>query len=214
MAQTIIAAPIGVGLKPFPVKWRLREVVDDAGLAVFDSTPQTPQSAGALFDGWSIRERFLSITQVADLAQFLSRTGRFSIFPDSFSGLTEWQEVFRRLMATRPAQWPKLKNSDSVSSHKLTAALKETAPRLQFRWKEGSAALVLYAGFTLRAIVATIQIDHLSGAQFRFCQRADCGQVYRVTSGHRRIYCSHECGHLVSIRRGRAAKQTAKTQTA
>jgi hypothetical protein len=66
------------------------------------------------------------------------------------------------------------------------------------------------------AIVASIQIDKLRGAEFRYCARSDCTEPFQVESRHERIYCSTDCAHYMAVKnsRARAEKNKGRQQTA
>ncbi len=64
------------------------------------------------------------------------------------------------------------------------------------------------------AIQTTITMDKLSDVPYRLCARSDCGEVFKMESNHFRTYCSQYCAHLVSVRRGRAAKRQVKVNAA
>lgn len=63
------------------------------------------------------------------------------------------------------------------------------------------------------AIRASITIELLSGTRMAICARVDCGNPFLLKTQHRRQYCSHECGHLVAVRRGRAATKPQPPQS-
>jgi hypothetical protein len=200
--HNVIAAPLSVEFRPTAAKWKLRASVEDAGLAVFDGKPHFGKT-GKAKDAWRIREEFLAIHDCAHLREFLDQTGYFHLSLDVFSRLTEWQGLISKLMVTPPEKWARLKET---LNWKQRLAFSKEAPSVLFRWKDEKPSLAIWAAFTLNAMVASIQVDHLRGAKFAFCQRTDCGNIYSIESSHRRMYCSYECGHLVAVRRARAAK--------
>jgi hypothetical protein len=207
MAHKVVAAPVTVLFKTYPAKWTLigpkHEAAVDAGLAVFSSDLGN-RAQGKFLPAWEIREEFLKITETEHLKQFLHKTGGFH--SEGFSGLTEWQTIIAKMMTISPENWGRLLKDPTLAKGKVKAALSKI-PQVHFQWSKGKPSLAFWTGFTLRAIVATIQVDHVRGARFSSCQRPDCHTVYQLESLHKRKYCSHECGHLESMRRTRAAKK-------
>jgi hypothetical protein len=54
-----------------------------------------------------------------------------------------------------------------------------------------------------RAIEVAITLDMVRKIKTDFCRRKDCGKPFKLTSLHKRKYCSPECAHLVSVRNSR-----------
>ena len=60
----------------------------------------------------------------------------------------------------------------------------------------------------LEAILLTLSVDRVQKAKVLKCARPDCPVTFSFTGGHKRKYCSWDCGHLESVRRQRRkAKQ-------
>jgi hypothetical protein len=55
----------------------------------------------------------------------------------------------------------------------------------------------------MQLLLATIFLDLARGLKFKFCARKDCGDLFVVTSKHKRRYCCQYCAHLESVRKQR-----------
>jgi hypothetical protein len=148
---------------------------------------------------WALRADFLTAQSPTAMLTFLCRTGPFSgrkEWPQS--DLCGWQQIIRKLMTRSRRRWSALALSDYAKevihrSRKMTIEL----------WRsDGGAALVAFN--TLEALLATVHVDQLRGARFKFCARPDCRRPFDLTSRHKRKYCSDECGHLMAVRAARA----------
>jgi hypothetical protein len=75
--------------------------------------------------------------------------------------------------------------------------------RILFDWQRDVPAAKVVLPDSLTAIIATIQVDALQGAEFRVCARHDCkSPPFRVEARHK-IYCNTDCAHLVAVRNSR-----------
>jgi hypothetical protein len=199
MAQKLVNVPIKVVFGPMHCEWRLTAPVEDAGLAVY--TRRITGRGERKFDPWSIRAAFLGFHSTSELTRFLQTTGVFTPYDDNFRNLVEWQRLICKLMTTNPQKWPTL--AERFDKRKVTQILRNSTADCSFLWASGKPCARLWASYTLRAMVLSVQVDHLRGAKFRFCMKTDCGKPYEVTSAHARLYCSQECAHHASVRRNR-----------
>jgi hypothetical protein len=209
MADKLVNFPLTVLFRPMACVWLLQEPAKQAGLAVHKRQSMRPTDR--LVDAWETRDEFLSLNTTVDLTKFLQRTGCFTLWSDYFRDLREWQDLIGKLLVTNPQHWPKL--SQVFDRRKVKLILREDKPHCGFNWSSGKPQAYLWAGFTLRAIVATIQVDHLRDAKFRFCMKADCGKPYEVTAGYRKLYCDQACAHHASVRRNRRKRQLQRAGT-
>ncbi len=181
------------------------------------SDPNTVLPSRKKADAWAMREEFLRLEKTnRALVEFLNRWGDWGgpsvlvtarvsgqdllrlLSPDKeprfLLPFTIWRqrEAYRAGMLGAPSLW---------LSH--TASLSLTHRRPQFP----------YMGITdrkcSRAIETTITLDHLRQVKNRICARVDCNNIFSVDSEHAKIYCEQYCGHLVSVRRKRAAAKKA-----
>jgi len=159
-------------------------------------------------DPWAVRDDFFSLKDAVELQAFLNRTGLFDIrTPGGFSGLQEWKSLFRRMLGTSPHKWHQL--SGNFDPSKLQVALRASSPTMKIAWDKGRHAITLPVGTTLDAIVATILLDHLQGAEYAFCKKEDCGQPYPSRSN--KLFCSYECAHHHNMREIRAKERLLRT---
>jgi hypothetical protein len=168
------------------------------------------------FEPWNLRENFLSLETEADFLRFLNHVGGFSALGfDShdwelrdFKG---WQEVFRELLRRPLATWNQYLEDLSMGTLRFNVPLIRIALAeinkvrflLTFDWQRKPQAGIIKVHSATSAIFATILIDHLRGATFRFCARHDCRKPFEIISKHKRKYCTQYCGHLEGLRKMR-----------
>lgn len=208
MAHTILNAPVSVSFQTLPCEYRVVTAQcaaeEDAGLARFIRVHR-PQSQSVVLDPWKVRDDFFGLTTMTDLLAFLNATGVFHLHIGGFYDLTIWQDLLGKMLQRNPQRWPEL--ATAYGAGKLMAVRRVSTFYTRFAWSEGRPSCSIHATTTLAALVATIHVDHLRGARFRFCKRPDCGQPYEVTSKHQRLYCSQYCAHFQSLRRLREKKK-------
>jgi hypothetical protein len=85
---------------------------------------------------------------------------------------------------------------------------------IKLEWREGKPVGTMILRTVIDAVVASIQIDKLLGAEFRYCARPDCKKPFQIESRHQRIYCSTDCAHYMAVKnsRARAAKNEDRRQ--
>lgn len=94
-------------------------------------------------------------------------------------------------------------------SFAMDARLMNTLPfHLESKGTYSHAVIQPSTGHEL--MIATAQIDLISGAAFHVCQRLDCGIPF---SGRKRKYCSWYCGHIVAVRTGRERKSKRRSRS-
>jgi hypothetical protein len=86
------------------------------------------------------------------------------------------------------------------SSFASKARFQNTLP-LHLEWHRKGPRAVIQPITGSELLVATTQVDIVSGAARQICQRQDCGSPF---SGRRRKYCGWYCGHIESVRAHRA----------
>jgi hypothetical protein len=68
-------------------------------------------------------------------------------------------------------------------------------------WSAEAPTAVISAGFTFRALMATIQVDKWRQAKHRMCARPECETVFEIKGGRsNKIYCDHICGQYQATR--------------
>jgi hypothetical protein len=117
----------------------------------------------------------------ADLLTFLGRTGVF--FGPNESGCWTVGDFFRckeailRLLRTKPEKW-RLRMFPYEPVVEMLAV--RSKPRVEFAWTGGQHpehAVVLSVETTVEALLCTVFVDHLSGADFGFCEY--CGKWFK-----------------------------------
>jgi hypothetical protein len=185
-----------------PAVWEFRNDADDPNEAIFGGRANFKLERRTL-DPWKVREEFFSIRGTNHLWLFLERTGLFATALDAFTDLDEWKTLFRLLMESNPQSWPRLKGD--FAPRKLDLVLRSRLPRFGVQWGKSVHRIALTVASTLAAIVTSIEIDHLRGVKYAFCQREDCGKPYRSRSNKK--FCDYECAHLHTVRRLRAKQR-------
>lgn len=177
------------------------------------AVPETGKPQRRL-DAWELRDDFLRLKNDAQLLGFLNRTGSFMLMGGARRKrwYWEWQRLIRDLVLHKPERWSRMRKAfrPELAEWADPDTRKGLVAELKFRIdSDAPAAEVLVVG-VLRGMMASIHIDHLSGAQFGVCERADCAMPYRIESAHRRKYCDPYCAHLESLRRARKRWKSSK----
>jgi len=158
-------------------------------------------------DGWTMRDRFFGLRRnQSDLLKFLQWAGRFPNTPlldgsaHRYDMLLfwKWQDLFREALVRKNVDWKKGFGSFP------TLFIEERLSDIQFLLEGKKSKAIVQAACGLYAIGATVEIDLVSGAEFKWCARPDCPtKIFKPTSRHRTKYCSYDCAHLQSIRNSR-----------
>jgi hypothetical protein len=131
-------------------------------------------------------------------------------FLDTASSLLDaeflnWQSLVRAAMTTKMTAWPQLKRE--FPPDKITR-LCQPMP-LGIEWRQGRPTGVITCTGILRALIATLQIDALIGAEYRFCSYAKCGKEFRVTRTDQRYCSGTNCKYNQVVRDGRERQRKA-----
>lgn len=204
-----VSAPITVEFKAaVPQGWTIRRgklrhvpVEEGGGLVPVETT----------LNAWDVRGDFLTASTEQNILELLERTGTFSHLNESgywsVEDLFTIQRVVRYLMATHPSKWRLttrvFREVFGNDQRILNVVLRQADQRVRFIWTTDAHAAAILADTTLQAILATVHVDHLRGATFRFCARLDCGKQFPIESRHAKKYCSYDCSHLQAVRRSR-----------
>ena len=149
------------------------------------------------FDLWQLRQDFLS-WPLDDWQRFVAKAGDFfgpqnTISKEDFE---LWQKLLRFALICPTSQWKALGIDFEA--------------RVGFEWGAATPEIFMLASSALEAIVFTIQLDKLRGAEFRKCARHDCKNPPFRVEARQKIFCSMECAHLVAVRRSRAKRKRRK----
>ena len=181
------------------------------------------------FQGWEVREQFLSLSDESEFLEFLNKHGRFSPYETAdrkgawrLKDLKGFQEVFRNLLKYSPTTWGKYAEelqAENPDFNSLAVLIHAQILGVSFRmrfvwmdeipkgWRKGKYRAVINPDNVTTTILATIYVDHLRGAKFGFCARRDCRTAYEIQSKHVRKYCSESCRHSEAVRRLRKRRK-------
>jgi hypothetical protein len=110
----------------------------------------------------------------------------------------EWQSLIRAAMVTPMERWPTLKKT--FPPRKVDLLCRPMA--LAVEWENGYPRGAIKCTGVLQALVATLQVDALIGAKYRFCACGGCPHSFEVRRKDQR-YCSEGCKHKQVVRDGR-----------
>lgn len=178
-----------------------------------------PTASERKMDAWAMRDDFMNLEESnLALVGFLNRWGAWGE-----SSYLRYASVPFRRYSINPLEKPPTFLFPYLV-WKRRRGFREGMLGKPATWLSGSASLEAihrrprfpYLGVSSEtcagAIETTITIDHLRNVEHRICARVDCDRIFSVDSDHGKIYCEQYCGHLVSVRRKRAAvKEAAKT---
>ncbi len=220
--------PINIEYRASPCVWLLKKTTTKKTLESKGARRQ-PQnrffarakswSQPVYLDPWSVREDFLTLGTEADFLRFLNQVGRFSspIYDHDWelADFTGWQEVFRELLRRSPRTWDQYLEELNMGTPRFNvllirmviAEINTVRFHLSFKWQGKVQVGIVKVNHAASAMLATILIDRLRGATFRFCARHDCRKAFEIISKHKRKYCDQYCAHLESLRRMRARQR-------
>jgi hypothetical protein len=209
-----ILAPVKFVLSPGP--WAIGEDGFKRGV------PFAYQNIPSSMDARAVRTELLKVTDKESCAAFLNNTGYVVIFDDRavhplnpghvsdvlLSHITEWRDVCHDLLRAKHdvlADWVKNpRYNGTVRHYAYQGTGIFNALPVGFSWdRPGKPALTVTAQTALEAAVISCHLDRLAGLRFKQCRRPDCGSIYEVETRQRRFYCTPECAHLETVRRGR-----------
>lgn len=173
-------------------------------------------------DPWLLRNEFFSFDAAEGLNGFTLVYGRFgrgsedllvpmAKFPDGCHVLEcwralkdewgDWVSLIKAATRTPIEKWGRLKRRFPARKVEL---LQKPMP-LVVEWQDGRPTGIVSCSGILQAVVATLQIDALIGAEHRFCACEGCRNLFKVKRNDHR-YCSDECKHRQVVRNGRSKK--------
>jgi hypothetical protein len=228
--RKITAIPLSVVLKRSPGSWELKsdEKANGNGLAgastryvlkdryKYNRKANVDDPFAFCLEGWVVRDRFMSIRTEQQVLEFLNEHGEFSSHgKDDSLGLSlqdvqVWQKIFAKLVRRQPDRWNQYVHevlSTQLQPHDWIPIFLGSRHRVEFQWHRAKYIALLRTFDVVSTIVATIQVDHLRGAKFGACARADCPKFFEFTTGHKRKYCGQYCAHFASLRRMRKKQQ-------
>jgi hypothetical protein len=161
------------------------------------------------FDPWHLRDDFFG-WKIEDWQAFFYMAGGWHR-PGSLSGsyyvtrsdFIEWQQLFKEALVRPARDWKALAGQFAPGKvSMLTGPL-----QMLFDYHEKIPVAKVVLTDSLTAIIATIQVEKLQGAEFRVCARPDCKNPPFRIEARQKIYCSADCAHLVAVRNSRKRAQ-------
>ncbi|MGH9503834.1 MAG: CGNR zinc finger domain-containing protein [Terriglobales bacterium] len=225
MSQAI-NLPVVFKFMKFPVRWTVQTVAPGTTFALTRLVGIVDKKASQQIDGWKSRQEFLRLHEDnQSLCGFMNSVGLFETGVAHPSQLVREYHVdenrsiglpekifldpdrvwfFRRhLIQELASQKMFIERWASEGAGPKSGLI----PEFSFRFKMDSrkAAGVVTTASLWEMLLVTIYVDLARGFRFRACQRPDCPeQVFVAQTGHKRKYCSQQCGHLESVRAQRA----------
>jgi hypothetical protein len=121
---------------------------------------------------------------------------------------TNWQKFLRRAMLLSPKKWPRL--TEEGFSWAMVNSLIAQRFLITLEWNEPVPTAHISVLHSTQAVILSIQLEKLQGADFKVCARPDCQEPPFRVGARAREYCSYDCAHLMAVRRSR--KQAKKMQ--
>lgn len=81
------------------------------------------------------------------------------------------------------------------------------------RRSEGDSELLIASVHAMRlvdAVLATVYVDLLAGVRFKFCELPEYMNIFELTSGQLRMYCTNAHAHKAAMHRKRQEKRAAR----
>jgi len=158
------------------------------------------------FDPWELREYFLK-WRPEDWQGFIGMTGCFGAFRVSERTFERWQRLLREALIRPAREWEAMVAEFGMSESR--DLLSKPLP-IRFDWRGEVPMARILTNRTLDAIIATIKVDKLQGAEFRVCSRFDCKNPPFKVEARQKKFCSSDCAHLVAVRNSRSRAADAK----
>ncbi len=160
---------------------------------------------------WQLRAAFDRVRMPEELMSFLRMCGRFKFEDDeqsvSWEEAQHWQAWFREQAEKKEhAYWEGWPSGLSAASvEKLTI---QPDIRVWNSSHRKAPFMAIHCETALETIAATIFIDGWNGAKYGKCEW--CGSLYRITTLHKRGYCTPAHLRLALRKQDRKRKQEAK----
>jgi hypothetical protein len=208
MPHALLTIPVEVRVRRMEAAWTLikSKTQPEFCCQMFGSQPENE----AFLDGWTIRDRFLRLRRnQSDLLKFLQWAGKFPNVALSssyeISVFWKWQDIFREALLQKNLDWRKDFRSFPI------LFIEERLADVHFLLGEQRPKAIVQASCGLYAIATTVELDLVSGAEFKWCARPDCPtKIFKPASRHQTKYCSYDCAHLQSVRNSRGTIVTSE----
>ena len=201
MSHAKITIPITVNYRRYRGSLRFVSREESKRIESRDSLSPSPFKP---LDPWALRDEFLA-WPLDEWEAFIAKAGSFDPLRVNKKGFRQWQELLREALLHPAREW-------EAWGHNARLWL-SAQPRLFFDWESEPPQAIIFAQSPLEAMIATIQVDKLTGAEFRVCARHDCKNPPFRVEARQKIFCSMDCAHLVAVRRSRERSKTGKRKT-
>lgn len=184
----------------------LRDVLKKNSEAAGYGFLRTPFPASV--DPWELRRDFLSwpLDDWEDFIAAVGGLGRFSRRRVNKKDFEQLQKLLREALLRPAHKWAALAEAEFRIQN--PSFLFSEQANIVFMWSGKTPQAFIRPQYALQAMIATIQIDKLRGAEFRVCARHDCKKPPFRVEARNKIYCSIDCAHLVAVRNSRKRART------
>ena len=194
-------------------------------------TVRYSSGAATTYDPWEKRDEFFRLKRgdTEGLLKFLGTVGLFER-AEVTSSVGEDEDspdcAIVRAGAEMPLMVPYLSNFSVQSiwefrrwvEGSLESLDKHTGEHFDFQAQivrsKGRAQVNVTTATFKEALLLTLSVDRVLKAKVRKCARPDCAVTFSFTGGHKKKYCTWDCGHLESVRRQRRKAKQAKARKA
>jgi hypothetical protein len=195
--RALFKLPIQFTFKPyFAYKWKIRK---NGEFVIAKNCFPVVRT----MDPWKLRSDFLSTRDTYDaVLDFMNRELWFHGPFETFKGFCRWQVFVRRALLLPFGQWSRLASEFGALKASLLLGRISVAAKWDGRIPIGE----IQVNTPMEAILMTLRIDKIKDIRYEICVRPDCGEIYEITTKHRRLYCSQYCAHLENVRKLRRVK--------
>jgi hypothetical protein len=109
----------------------------------------------------------------------------------------KWQDLIREALLRKSVDW-----KERLRSFPSYMSLEQELSEVQFLLLGRKPKAIVQASCGIYAIMTTVELDLVSGAEFKWCARPDCPRkIFKPASRHQTKYCSYDCASAVTQNR-------------
>ena len=181
------------------------ELVPEDGRRGYRTFPGDPLRP-AVADLSEVRQRFFAIRTPQEALEFFTAYGPFVVRPLQKNGSK------RGAVAAHTIKWSQLQDARVFFEEALLASHftveKMNMPNMQYLLQELELHLDFFKPEQLiswcydvsDAIRVSVFLDKVDAFPWRRCARADCRNLFKITTKHEKSYCSTKCSTLLRVR--------------
>ncbi len=181
------------------------ELVPEDGRRGYRTLPGDPLRP-AVAELSEVRKRFFAIRTPQEALEFLTAYGPFVVRPLQKNGSK------RGAVAAYTIKWSQLQDARVFFEEALLASHftveKMNMPNMQYLLQELELHLDFFKPEQLiswcydvsDAIRASVFLDKVEASPWRRCARADCRNLFKITTKHPKKYCEPKCATLCRVR--------------